>query len=265
MQSAKTFTSTYASAVKNFFDSQFADSPINCFKMVREFYDGGEFELTTDIAWHDHFIAKKYYQRTHTIDPVYIPQGVVIWDAWGDAHKHLEPVIEDAIQNFDGGRGVTLIKRGDGFVDKYSFSAPYRFTSICQDYVNQLDKLDRFVSEFKDVFAKSIDLGANCRRYFPTTFRVADRTNALSFPRGVLRVFEGESAPSLTPRELECLLWLSRGKSMVEIGMILQISSRTVEKFIASLKLKFNCVSLFQLGEKFHQYGLDKLLAHLAE
>jgi DNA-binding CsgD family transcriptional regulator len=37
----------------------------------------------------------------------------------------------------------------------------------------------------------------------------------------------------LTPRQLECLAWVAEGKSAIEIGMILGISDRTVEKHIA--------------------------------
>lgn len=55
---------------------------------------------------------------------------------------------------------------------------------------------------------------------------------------------------NITDRELECIHWLTLGKTVPEIGIILGISTRTVEKFIASLKLKFNCNTLFQLGNK---------------
>lgn len=44
----------------------------------------------------------------------------------------------------------------------------------------------------------------------------------------------------LSPRELECLTWVSLGKSSTDIGSILDISSRTVDAYIekACSKLK---------------------------
>jgi DNA-binding CsgD family transcriptional regulator len=47
----------------------------------------------------------------------------------------------------------------------------------------------------------------------------------------------------LTPREREILLWLSEGKSNPEIGRILGISARTVEKHVERLLAKMNVES----------------------
>lgn len=35
--------------------------------------------------------------------------------------------------------------------------------------------------------------------------------------------------PGLSPRELECLAWVSQGKSSTDIGAILGLSARTVD------------------------------------
>ncbi len=44
----------------------------------------------------------------------------------------------------------------------------------------------------------------------------------------------------LSPREAECLLWVSRGKSSGDIGLIVGLSPRTVDSYIekACAKLK---------------------------
>ncbi|MBG7614686.1 helix-turn-helix transcriptional regulator [Brevundimonas sp. BAL450] len=36
----------------------------------------------------------------------------------------------------------------------------------------------------------------------------------------------------LSPRELECLTWVSLGKSSTDIGVILDLSSRTVDAYL---------------------------------
>lgn len=38
--------------------------------------------------------------------------------------------------------------------------------------------------------------------------------------------------PVLSPREIECLVWASRGKSSADIGSILNLSSRTVDSYL---------------------------------
>lgn len=42
-----------------------------------------------------------------------------------------------------------------------------------------------------------------------------------------------DSAPRLTERQVECLLWTEQGKSARDIGEILGISRRTVEEHLA--------------------------------
>lgn len=38
--------------------------------------------------------------------------------------------------------------------------------------------------------------------------------------------------PALSPRESECLLWVSRGKSSADIGQIVGLSPRTVDSYM---------------------------------
>lgn len=38
--------------------------------------------------------------------------------------------------------------------------------------------------------------------------------------------------PGLSPRELECLAWVSQGKSSTDIGVILGLSARTVDSYL---------------------------------
>lgn len=50
----------------------------------------------------------------------------------------------------------------------------------------------------------------------------------------------------LTQREVECLHWYSEGKSANEVGMILGISNRTVEKNLDKIKQKLGVVKIVQ-------------------
>jgi DNA-binding response OmpR family regulator/DNA-binding CsgD family transcriptional regulator len=63
-------------------------------------------------------------------------------------------------------------------------------------------------------------------------FRIADSAAADNDPNALQRTF------SLTSREAEVLLWLSRGKSNRDIGQILNISPRTVNKHLEQVFVK---------------------------
>jgi len=48
----------------------------------------------------------------------------------------------------------------------------------------------------------------------------------------------GSQAFLLSPRELECLVWVSRGKSSGDIGSILGLSPRTVDSYLEKVCAK---------------------------
>ncbi|HEX7930842.1 MAG TPA: helix-turn-helix transcriptional regulator [Sphingomicrobium sp.] len=58
-------------------------------------------------------------------------------------------------------------------------------------------------------------------------------------PRSFLPRFETENRPSsarlITERQLQCLAWVQEGKSATDIGGILGLSGRTVEKHIIKI------------------------------
>jgi DNA-binding CsgD family transcriptional regulator len=69
---------------------------------------------------------------------------------------------------------------------------------------------------------------------------------ATSFHHAVSKFFEGKphpDAPHLTSRERECLTWAAAGKTDAEIGLILNISHRTVNMHMANSYQKLNCSS----------------------
>lgn len=63
-------------------------------------------------------------------------------------------------------------------------------------------------------------------------------------------------APSLTPRELECLRWTMDGKTAWEIGAILGITERTVVLHVNGAMHKLDCVNKHQAVIKALRLGL---------
>ncbi len=52
-----------------------------------------------------------------------------------------------------------------------------------------------------------------------------------------------ESRPALSPRETECLQWLTAGKTDSEIGEIMNLSEETVRQYVKRIKAKFDIFS----------------------
>jgi len=65
---------------------------------------------------------------------------------------------------------------------------------------------------------------------------------------------------NLTHREHTCLFYLLRGKSAKMIGKVLNLSPRTIEDYIFSLKIKFCCQTKSELIEKAINNGYMEIL-----
>jgi DNA-binding CsgD family transcriptional regulator len=55
---------------------------------------------------------------------------------------------------------------------------------------------------------------------------------SLSDSGSIARDLREEQEPSLTPRQTECLFWVQEGKSSRDIGVILGVSHRIVERHV---------------------------------
>lgn len=65
----------------------------------------------------------------------------------------------------------------------------------------------------------------------------------------------GPEGTKITTRQLECLFYILRGKTIKEIARLLNISHRTVEVHLEQLKLKFNTQSKNQLINRAIEMG----------
>lgn len=60
----------------------------------------------------------------------------------------------------------------------------------------------------------------------------------------------------ITPRELECINWVGKGKTSNEIGVILSITESTVDKHVAAVCVKLDAVNRMQMIAKAVRLGL---------
>jgi DNA-binding CsgD family transcriptional regulator len=61
---------------------------------------------------------------------------------------------------------------------------------------------------------------------------------------------EQDPIPQLSPREVEILHWVSKGKEAKEIAKTLKISEHTVRTYMRSVRFKLNCTNLSQAVAK---------------
>jgi len=241
---------------------------ITSFGFTRIYNDCSRFVLSNRPDWVCHCYNKGYvYDTRLNKHPSCYQSGIYLWDAWDPSNVEHERVGQDAGQNFNIGRGLTILEKKENWIDKFEFASTPDNYSINNFYMNNLDFLNNFIQSFKEHLNVLIMQAINTRGIVPLSNHIdiyqdypdTRITNKLSIIPNTPGVSNKNSQPRLTARELECIHWLIRGKTVPEIGVILNISKRTAEDYIANVKDKLGCYTLFQLGNKLNSLGLENL------
>lgn len=79
----------------------------------------------------------------------------------------------------------------------------------------------------------------------PNNFRNNHGSAVASSYRGSVEPGHGvDRQPRLTPREVECLLWTSQGKTCADVAVILDIAEATARFYLNSARTKLNCMTI---------------------
>jgi len=159
--------------------------------------------------------------------------------------------------------------------DYYVFSTYLNNVSIVNFYINELELIRKFISNFKIAAKKYLepsiiltsplkiehgdhlldaiekvqpsgltDYNKHLRKIMPEKFLIGDTT----------------SKNYLSKQEFFCLNKLAHGATAKSIANSIHISHRTVEKHIQNMKDKLGCHTKLQLIDLFHIYQLNKFL-----
>ena len=138
-----------AQDIKQITADLFRQLPMSGFRHVRLYNDSSRCELTTDPAWFKHFMEMEYYNYSR-LDrhPNCYQSGYFLWDAWNKDCDAYSIVTKDAIENFDGGRGISILRKAKGFVDKYEFSTSISSNNANANFLSNLNLLDGFIDHY---------------------------------------------------------------------------------------------------------------------
>jgi DNA-binding CsgD family transcriptional regulator len=73
---------------------------------------------------------------------------------------------------------------------------------------------------------------------------------------GQIALAEDERRVTLSRRQIQCLFWVQEGKSATDIGVILGLSPRTVEEYLAKACDKLGVRRRVQAVVRAHRLGL---------
>lgn len=175
---------------------------------------------------------------------------------------------------FDQGHTLTLSRHEKTITHCYHFSGHMQDQGINQRYLEKMDSIHAFVDYFNSCLTNIKEINAIYE--YPINVNSDDllRDKKLSLINSDPRLvnlseqahatlqFTNSSQYYLNESERDCLQWLHLGKSAAMIAEIMNVSRKTIERHFASIKKKYNCYTLYQMGEKIATTGLSRFIEH---
>jgi DNA-binding CsgD family transcriptional regulator len=204
---------------------------LNYFLYVRESAEGERIFLTNRSDWNEYFYENEYYKISPFENPVEKKfPGIYLWRILRG-----QEVFKVAREQFNIAHGITIIQKKDENTEFYHFATGQKNEKIHSVYEQSLNGILHFIQYFKNEAAGLIRLAED---------------NKVEVPKP-----DAATSKRLTQKEIVCLKWLVKGKTAEEIGIILNISKRTVEAHIENVKNKFHCYKQVELGYKLGKEG----------
>lgn len=213
--------------------------------------------ISTNPVFMENYVRQKYYNADVHADPKHCHLlNCLMWDNI-EVKGQTENMLQDAA-DFQFRHIFTMIKQQPSYTDFYHFGTHLNSISINQMYVNQLDLLEKFIAYFNTAVNQSFEL----KSAYDIQFELDKNIQTFDAGEGAFLVENGQRNQFLstigeaglnlnfTARELEFVPMIIRGLTAKEIGIILGISYRTVEDYLASLKNKLQARNKVELVSK---------------
>lgn len=209
-----------------------------------------EFYLYNDLFLHNPFLK----------DPQLTPEGVFFTKNMKGA-GYLES--KRQAKTFGIEDSMVLTSKKDGKLQGFSFGLNSHEKNYTL-FVNELPLLKRFCLEFEqrakrslqELASEPIDIRAFLGKAF---YRQNDKFFLSEKKRADFLAGLKLGAPDLTKREKECLSLYLEGETARSIAATLELSHRTVESYLESVKCKLNCyqkTELLKKAQELRDYGL---------
>lgn len=239
----------------------FEHTPINFFNYIRIYYDGRRLSMGTRPDWLLHYFENQYQNVTFFNNSESCLESKFL----GHFSNPENPVIYDAMKNFDICNGFALIQKKKQFVEYFHFAAPTLDPDILNFYFNNLDLLERFCFYFKDTAKKLIKAAKPYAPIQKTTSITTDddtscESNIHEFlnktPVNNIELFVNKESINVNFAEYMCLFLYVRGYSSKEIAQVIHKSHRTVETYLLNLKKRLMVRSKKEIMNILHENQL---------
>jgi len=238
----------------------FTHTPIKVFEYSKVYSNGARVELSNHAAHMENaFISRAKMSRVYT--PALIPenQRYLLINNWIDSleDNNTKSTLSDQLNSqhelFGIGNELSIIKRGEEYIEYFHFYANSNNTGMANYYINNIELLEKFALYFTNTGRHLIQQSDKDPLVKPWRKKSSTNDTIIQSPEGQSRdKFIESITPKrffinidnrdefLTKREIDCARLLLKGKTNKQISDELFISLRTVETHLDSLRSKTN-------------------------
>jgi DNA-binding CsgD family transcriptional regulator len=200
------------------------------------------------------YFKKGYYNFDLHMSAPSHGEEYIIWDTV--QRKQQSQSLHQDFMSFNQGHTFSIVVNHALGKECYHFATRLGNAKMNGEYLQLIDNLKKFILYFKEKIASHKELSLAYSLKMPLQMHqggfITEETplSIDEFNTSIQsnRLYTMDGDQYLTQREMECLSWSARGKTINETALLLDISARTVKAHMMAIKEKLGCVSQFQLG-----------------
>lgn len=238
---------TATSDVNAICDPLFRETEVTYFNYARAYHDGTIAALFTHPQWLLHSLQYKVapsFVEFRGFSSITLFGSNIESPSVVDSQRNVKSVVAfKELLGFD--YLICLNYQFPDFYEAFAFATYINNTKMIEFYLNHLDYFKKFVAYFRE---KANFLIKNA--IVPENKIIRSTIEPLQLQKEKTKknfLIAGTNNKPLTAREIECLTYISKGRSAKEIGNILGVSTRTIEAHIYNIKSKLGCHRRSQL------------------
>lgn len=202
---------------------------VTYFSYSRHYKNGERLHACTHPKISESYYHDKYYLLGNTeAQPVSYVEQAVLWQTLPNQK------VFECSRNFNIGNGFFFIQPQTNYCEFFSFAGDINNVMLINVYLTKMELLKNFICEFREKASNIIDVLEKSKIILP----YHDGPGCFL---DKIEPIQDRRIPRLTIREEKFGYLLLQGKTAKEIAQDMNISPRTVESYLITLKHKLNC------------------------
>jgi DNA-binding CsgD family transcriptional regulator len=222
--------------------------------------DGSHFTVTTNLEFFKHILDHKIFSTKSKFFQEHIMRVAPYQTRAFIYSGNPKDQLQNCFFNFNIWNYISFIYREEKTVYWWTFGTKKENFSILNEYMDKRIIFESFIKYFNHAASDFISVDEKIMIIHPG-YKIPAYNLSCDEPFQKLQAKLLKDINSyankkmhLTRREIECIKYLSQGKTAKEIANFLKLSPRTIEAYLQNARLRLDCSSKSHLIDLFNCY-----------